>query len=283
MHTGSHNYRRVAESNKIKNSDLIFPGMRIALNIPKWALHQEQSYRNYVVKIFRHGEDFFQILKDGRQVYAGKGFHFKIGSIYEDEKTNSLISIGTDITGDGQPNLVISEWTGGAHCCFNFHLFQIGEPFRYIQTIDAGDSDLADFARLGANPALEFIMADWTFAYWRTSFAQSPAPEVILKYRGRKYEMANELMQKPALTRDELKRIANEIRALPEWNQKCPPVKLWDEMLRLIYAGNMPQAWILADLSWPEGTCPKQEFLKDFKATLKKSPYWRDVQKLNRQ
>jgi len=280
-HTGSRNYRSVAKSNKIKNPDFILPGMKIVLMIPKWALKQEQSYRDYIVRVFCYGDGFMQILKKGSQIYSDSGYIYQIGSTYEDEKTNSLITMGKNITGDGQPNLVISDWTGGAHCCFRLHVFQIGNVFRHIQTFDAKHSDLADFVNLDSDPALEFRMNDWTFAYWRTSFAASPAPEIIMKYRGGKYEMAYKIMRKPALKREELTRIADKIRALPEWSTEPPPVELWEEMLKLIYSGNMAQAWELDDLAWPKNVQNKDAFLSSFKCKLQESPFWNDILKLN--
>ncbi len=125
-------------------------------------------------------------------------------------------------------------------------------------------------------------MFDCTFAYWRTCFADSPAPPVILKFQGQKYEMACDLMRKPGLLHEELNSHAVEIKSLPEWESEYPPVRLWSEMLDLIYTGNMSQAWELVDLSWPKGITGKQEFLDDFNGRLQGSPFWEDVQKLNK-
>ena len=249
---------------------------------PKGPMEKEASFGEYVVRIYRMDESSFEILRNGIRVHVAHGYSFRIGSIYEEYKTNSLISIGSDITGDGKPNLVVSEWTGGAHCCFLFHVFEIGDQFRYIQTINAGDSDCADFKNVDNDPALEFPMADWTFANWRACFAASPAQEVILKYNGKKYEMAPDLMRKPRLTHEELIKMATDIKTLLDWKAKQPPVQLWARMLDLIYTGNMDQAWALIELSWPDEIDGKECFLKDFKAQLAKSPFWKDVQKLNR-
>ena len=174
---------------------------------------------------------------------------------------------------------------GGAHCCLFFHIFEIGDEFRHIQTIDLAHSDLADFKNLDRDPALELPINDWTFAYWKTGFAGSPAPEVILKYsrsRG-KYEMAPGLMRKPARSPEELKETATKIRLLQEWKdtEMRIPVELWAEMLDLIYTGNMNQAWKLVDLAWPAELKGKQEFLDEFKAQLKTSKLWKEIVKMN--
>jgi hypothetical protein len=256
---------------------------------------EEQSFGDYVVRIYSidaedafeismDEENSFEILHKGVRVHVAQGYFFRIGSIYEEDKTNSLISIGSDITGDGMPNLVVSEWTGGGHCCFMFHIFEIGSKFRYIQTINAMHSDGADFKNVDDDPALEFPMVDWTFAYWRTNFNSSLAaiPVVILKYNGKKYEMAYELMRKPSLPHVDLIQMAIDIRTSQEWAEECPPVKLWARMIDLIYTGNMNHAWHLVELAWPSGMDGKEEFLRDFRSELATSPFWTDVNKLNK-
>lgn len=249
---------------------------------PMGLIRDERSFGDYTVKIYELNQGSFEILKNGVQMYADSGHRFEIGSIYEEEKAEDAIrSNGVDITGDGQPNLIVSEWTGGAHCCFLFHIFDIGPDFRLIQTINAKHADLADFKNLDDTPDLEFLMADFTFAYWRVSFAASPAPEVVLKYNGEKYEMACDLMRKPGLSQKDLNQLAADIKSWQGWADDQPPSILWGEMLNLIYTGNRLQAWDLVDLSWPEGVEGKDQFLKEFKLKIQTSPFWESVQKLN--
>jgi hypothetical protein len=249
--------------------------------VPAGPLQQEQSYGAYVVRTYQGDTGSYEILRNGVRVYAAQGHFFRIGGLHQDEETSSLLPIGADITGDGQPNLVVAEWTGGAHCCFLFHLFAIGSEFRLIQTIDAGHSDSIDFENLDDDPALEFQMEDWTFAYWQTSFADSPAPVVIMKYQGQRYRMALDLMREPGFSPVELSQLAARFKALPDWEFEPPPVQLWSSMLDLIYTGNRDQAWDLFERSWPGGISGKDEFLTEFKAQLRTSPFWQDLRKLN--
>jgi len=253
------------------------------------SLKEEQSFQGYVVRTYG-GEPgsldqaSFEILHGGARVYAVDGYSFRIGSLYEDEKSHSLVRIGSDITGDGRPDLVVSEYTGGAHCCYQVHVFEIGDQFRYIQTIDAQDSDLADFENVDGDPALELPMVDWTFAYWRAGFLESPAPRVVLKYDGSRYAMAPNLMRKPPLSQDEFVQVATEIAASLEAElaeQREPGNRLAQRMLDLIYSGNMEQAWELADLSWPKGDGGKAAFLRDFRSQLATSPFWDELQAMN--
>lgn len=246
----------------------------------------EHTYGSYIVRTYawdlRNTEGAFEILRDGIPRYTARGYSFRIGTLLNDGNVHPLISPGDDITHDGQPNLVIMESTGGAHCCFFFHLFEIGRQFRRIQTINALDGNGAYFVNLDNDPALEFVMDDWSFAYWKTAFAFSPHPEVILKYGGQRYDVAAALMRKPALPDVELEQIGSLIEASPEWQQKQqPPVDLWATMLDFIYAGNMEQAWKLFDLSWPEEISGKQQFLKEFNDQLSQSLFRESIEKSN--
>jgi hypothetical protein len=247
----------------------------------------EVRFQDYKVKISElddGGSSRVEILKGKTPVYEMSGHRFYIGICCDgDETKTNATPIGMDITGGGQPNLIISEYTGGAHCCSLVHIFEIGTKFRHIQTLDLADS-CADFKNLDSDPALELPMHDWAFAYWNACFAASPAPEVIFKYSGGQYQVASNLMRKLPRRQAELIETAAKIKLLPEWKdpaQKFPPA-LWREMLNLIYTGNMAQAWKLFDFAWPEGMAGKQEFLEEFKAQLKKSLYWEQIQNMNK-
>jgi len=89
---------------------------------PKESLQDEQHYGDYTVRIYRESitNSLFQILKDDLVLYSEEGRRFQIGDICRDNK-NPLIEMGKDITGDGEPNLVVSHWSGGAHCCFTYY------------------------------------------------------------------------------------------------------------------------------------------------------------------
>lgn len=244
--------------------------------VPIGSLQQAARCGEYVIRVygneFDHGS--FEIMRQGVRVYAANGGRFSIGKhTYYD-----LPAVGTDLTGDGQPDLVVHEWTGGAHCCYFFHVFEIGPHFRFIQTIDAEHSEDAGFKQLDADPALEFEMVDWTFAYWHCCFTDSPAPAVILKYRGNKFEMAGELMRKPGWSP------ATFAQKVADY-QVAYPVAGWpfcQDLVDLIYSGNMAQAWELVERAWPAEGPGQAKFLAEFKAQLHTSPYWPAVWRMNR-
>jgi len=102
--------------------------------------HREQTSPPYVVRVYfdqvaKDGSDaYYEILKDNKSVFhqkaAHKGEKFFIGMMNDKDPDASIVKMGADITGDGQPDLVVSEWSGGANCCLTFHIFEIGSTFR---------------------------------------------------------------------------------------------------------------------------------------------------------
>lgn len=251
-------------------------------------LKDSRSFRDYTIRIYKideegddNGKGFFEIMHKGMLVYRQKGTEFKVGYLYEDLPGNDLIEMGRNITGNGVPDLVISEYTGGAHCCLSFDIFELGPELRHLDRIEAEHGDMSHFEKLGGDNDLACIINDWTFAYWKTGFASSPAPRIILRYCNGRYLIADDLMRGPSPTRKELAKKARDILALAPWTSDNPPPDLWGYMLDLIYSGNEQSAWDFFDQAWPASIPGKEEFLKDFRKHLSTSRYWPQVKLLN--
>lgn len=246
---------------------------------------EEQFFQGYVVKTYSgldNGLGRFEVYKNGKLIYQKSGYHFYIGLADRDnEKGNKLVAMGRDLTGKGIPNLLISEWTGGAHCCFSFYLFEIGSEFRAVAKIDARHGGLAYFKDLDGDKKLEFVGNDFTFAYVYTDFADSPAPTIILRFQGDHYVLAADLMRKPAPPASEIESKVQEIRKAESWQRKSPPANLWAWIIELIYTGQAKLAWRVYDEAWPETVPGKGDSLNDFQSHLSQSPYWPQIKKLN--
>ncbi|MGC2112206.1 MAG: hypothetical protein WA655_21990 [Candidatus Korobacteraceae bacterium] len=191
------------------------------------------------------------------------------------------IKPGTDITGSGQPEVLVGSWSGGAHCCFGFQVLQLGKEFKVLATLDAKDSGGAHFEDINHDAKYEFIADDWAFAYWHTSFAESPAPTVILRPKAEEnsyveYHLALDLMSKPAPTRAQLDSTIASIKSDEAWDKDVPPV-LWRAMLDLIYTGHPDLAWEIWDQSWPAKKPGKAGFLGAFCERLSTSDYFYDL------
>jgi hypothetical protein len=190
----------------------------------------------------------------------------------------SLLKSTPDITGDGIPDVMVSYFTGGAHCCFQYLFINLGDRVEIVTTID---TENAGMMASGKNPkgGLRFETNDNAFAYWNTSFAGSPMPSVTLEFDKGVLRTNFDAMKKPPPTATALKAKAHDAR-LKMNNKPYTGVDtgefedaFWGEMLDLIYAGNETQAWQYFDLVWPAEKPGKDVFLKDFKSQLAEGYY----------
>ena len=267
---------------------------------PFGELKEEQKFKDYTVRIYRneqtppdndHNPDHqdglgcFEILRSGKQVYFQTGVIFKVGSnVGDDELNKKPVKMGQSIMGDKQPDLVISEMNGGNNSWCDYYIFSISDTFKLITKIkDTGGGEFKDLRGRGA---LDLITRDvLTFEYWNCSGAESPSPTVILRYLNGKYRLDLEKMKRPAPTKAELKKMAEDFKAKfaeirkemfidKKWSA---PSEMWGEMLDLIYSGNQDSAWRLCDLSWPADHLGEAIFLEEFKKQLQTSQYYKDI------
>jgi hypothetical protein len=120
-------------------------------------------------------------LKAKKLVFSRTSWVFIIGASFYKEDG---IPIGNEMTGGGKPIAVVSEWSGGAHRCLTFHVFQLGENFKETSTGESDHSDLAKFVDLDHDGRYEFEGNDWAFAYWGTSSMLTPAPKIATDNSG---------------------------------------------------------------------------------------------------
>ena len=250
-------------------------------------LREEVAFGDYTIKIYRDLDigigGVVQIFKDEEIVFEEQNYSFMT---YKESyvKDKYKMSVGKDLTGDGDPNLAFAHWSGGAHCCTNVYLFSAGDEFRFIDKF-SGEHGTPVFEDVDGDGSYEVIIADWAFAYWNESFVGSPVMEVILKFNGQRYEVAYDLMKKP------LERIDREYDELmkeyedkydPEncrqgfaWESEdvCVKSNVWSYMLLAIYGGYPDKAWEFLDSVWSGSEEIKQEFISDFKRQLAISDY----------
>jgi hypothetical protein len=263
--------------------------------------HQEETFKPYVARVYfdakaKDGSDaYFEILKDDKQVYVqrakNKGEKFFIGTMYKEDPDAPLVKMGMDVTGDGKPDLVVSEWSGYANCCLTLHIFEIGPTFKKLGTIDAEFSDSGPHFlppdKRSQTLALSVQIHDWNFANWHTDFADSPAPRVLLRFSNGAYRIAPDLMRTPAPDAQDLDTRAAAVRNFAPsakggtWPHAEVSPDLWSTMLDLIYGGHDAEAWKFLDKAWPPKVNGKDVFARDFSAQLAKSPYWPAVKTMN--
>jgi hypothetical protein len=152
---------------------------------------------------------------------------------------------GTDITGDSQPEVVVSTWSGGAHCCYSTSVYSIGSEVRPLLTIETGNCGPGEFMDLDGDKRLEIITCDDRWGYTYCSFAESPFPRVVFAYnpdRG-EYEVATPRFASGV--RDEIEAQTKEARTRmaaeggkDAGRDKCTVLR---PALSLLYAGRLDE------------------------------------------
>ncbi|MVN87880.1 hypothetical protein GO986_14050 [Deinococcus sp. HMF7620] len=93
-----------------------------------------------------------------------------------------------DVTGDGVPEVLLSGFSGGAHCCFTHTLYSLTTPPRKLLTYFGAHSDGLDARQLDGKGPLELVGSDWRFAYaYGLSFAESIPLPVVFSYVNGQY------------------------------------------------------------------------------------------------
>ena len=184
-----------------------------------------------------------------------------------------------DLTGNKLPNLIIYEYSGGAHCCYTARVLELyGMNCSLIATIEGEHSEPL-FKDVDGDSIPEIIVNDWTFEYFPDSFAQSPAPQVIFKWINDKYILDAKLIEIPKPSEEELRIKATQILSDEQWLEKNPPGELFGVALDLIYGGHEDLGWKFINIAWPS-SCPKNwKLLTEFKNLLEKSPYWQAIKR----
>lgn len=99
--------------------------------------------------------------------------------------SDSLVSVGwcRDVTGDGVPEVLLTGFSGGAHCCFTQHVYALTSPPRELLNVFTADSDTVTPRQLDGRGPLELYGDDWRFAYaYGLSFAESAPLPVVYSY-----------------------------------------------------------------------------------------------------
>ncbi len=102
------------------------------------------------------GVDTVRITKGSEQVYYEEGFRYFLGDPNDPE--NPLLNMGNDITGDGEPDLVITHrsWGENGEGELTFKIFSIGPEFKLLKQMKAKDDGAARFKDLDGDGVLEF-------------------------------------------------------------------------------------------------------------------------------
>lgn len=246
----------------------------------------------YSVEIWLSKDEYVTTLKiskggDIEAVLIGESsVPFQFADIAADGKSRAEMRAAQlwrtpDKTGDGTPDVAIQFYSGGAHCCNDLHIYELGKAVTKVPTLSTADAGVVPMRR---NPGggLRLRTADMSFAYWNMSYAGSPAPIVILDFQNGQWRPNFAAMKKAAPTDAILKKKASNAKSkLTDAAYKSDDAyfeeAFWGEMLNLIYTGNEEAAWKYFDMVWKDTKPGKQEFREDFTKQLGLSPFWKMI------
>lgn len=224
----------------------------------------------YSVRTYRRdsGLAYFEVLRRHKRLYS-----------YSAKQRFFVEILGTDITGDDVPNLVIRQWQGSAHGDSRYLVLEICDD-SVVNEIDVIEGLLSvEFQDLNNDGIVEITGLDKAYSYFGGDcFAGSPLPLVVLSFdkTQAKYVPDKKLMSKRPFSPDQLNELSLKYKKDPRWPKESrPPAELFATMLELIYSGNEKQAWELFDASWTNvSEIPKQGYKKSLEENLRDSPFY---------
>ena len=183
---------------------------------------------------------------------------------------------GTDINGDGLPDLVVSAWSGGAHCCYSSGVYSVGEDVKPVLALTTGNCGPGEFEDLDGNGTREFVTCDDRFANMYCTFAESPLPRVIYSYdpsRGMYVldtpRFASRYREELAEALDEAQTWLSESRGQDAGLDKC---RLLRPALGLMYSGRLHDGIVLIRGLYRGSD--RDEFERDTVERVRQSPLW---------
>lgn len=239
----------------------------------------KKSYRNYQVLIEWDDNldgERVTIKKDRKIIYSEEelGSHFWIGNHFDESLNDKDPHSGRDITGNGIPDLILTKWNGGAHCCNFLTVFEMGKSeLKKIITIDGGSNGF-EVQDLDNDQIPEIIFWDWPIDYLFNSFSDSAQARVVLKYIDGQYHVASSLMYKRRPNNMKLIKVNREIIKSFTGMGDRVPYELLKIMMELSYTGYKELAFRIADETWPKERTDLNKFKRKFKEALANSIYW---------
>lgn len=230
------------------------------------------------LEVIRNGKVIFRRIND-------HGGEFHLGQREDKQEHVPALANGTDITGRGLPNIIVSAYSGGAHCCLSHYVFELGPRFRVVAHLDAQDSWPAWFESADGGKHFDYHAEDWAFAYWPGSFAGSPHHTVVLRFvddtKGGSYHLALDQMRKPVPDPKQWKKMLDEVRNESDledtnWANALASV-LWTDVLDLLYSGHADLAWRFLDETRAQARSKEPFDPEGFCWRLKSSLYWPDL------
>ncbi len=152
-----------------------------------------------------------------------------------------------DADGDGTEELLIEDYSGGAHCCLTYYIYTRKPSLKLMGVFDMGNGGL-EFRDLDGDGKLEAVGSYDGFAYYDYPYAVSPWVPIVFSLKAGKYVENTKVF--PDLIQESL----DEYLANPPGNdaeyRKSWTVGVYAHMVLL---NKEPSAWETI-----KSSCPKE-------------------------
>jgi hypothetical protein len=116
------------------------------------------------------------ITRDGHELYDEAVKNAACGNLCYPDRLHVL-----DVEADGEPDVLLDLYTGGAHCCFVTEVFRYDDAasHHYTSLLQVWGDPGYKLEQLDGSRPYEFVSADDRFAYEFTAYAFSGLPLLI--------------------------------------------------------------------------------------------------------
>lgn len=162
------------------------------------------------------------------------------------------------LLGDGTQQLIIEQYSGGAHCCWRYWVYNLTPVLRRIYDSGAYGPDQLGYelriADLNRDRVYELTQSVMSFDYFELPHALSFFPTAVFQYQWRsgRYQLANR-----RFPGDVLRGIEEDIREVESLNRRFNPASAefretflaatLQVFLKYVYAGRERDAWAFYD------------------------------------
>jgi hypothetical protein len=186
-----------------------------------------------------------------------------------------------DLNGDGEPEVIVDLFTGGAHCCSLSAIYGWNaQTSTYDRLVwNWGDPGYS-LKKLGTGPQTQLVTADDRFAYAFCAYVCSAMPTQVLQYTGT--TLVDVTKQYPALARADVKSLRKGIASSAKHKDYffelkgllaplCADYYLLDQgsKCKVLLSNAKKRGWLVHDTIWPGG----QKYVNDVLSSLRKWGY----------
>jgi hypothetical protein len=169
---------------------------------------------------------------------------------------------GKDINGDGQPDAVLEEFSGGAHCCWEYSIISLGQRPGLIR--DFKNRAPASFEDLKGDGRIEILVRDGGFDdFDGVAHPFSPFPLLILRLRGHEFQDVGS--EFGVVYEKEIRDVRKGLKAVSlEEFLHSDPTQIHDDIdyeetkhavslivLDYLFSGKPQEAWKALEVFWP--------------------------------